>query len=126
MRAETPEQRQANSALKKLKQNAPKSIAFLIALGKVYRQRGVFEVDNLEEKLATLLPKLGGRTLNGYAHLIWFTEQASFRVPVFSARKMVMYVNRLQILWEKHKRRSGKFLNHFPNKLKPYSTRTKL
>ena len=84
VRTETP----AYSALKKLKQNAPKSIAFLIALEKDYRQRGVFDIDNLEEKLATLFPHLGDRTLNGYAH-IWFTEQASFRVLVFSAHKMV-------------------------------------
>lgn len=62
--------------LKRLKEEAPKSIpGFYIALGKKYREEGVFEVDTREQELAKVLPNCGGRNIKGYANLIWFTEQ---------------------------------------------------
>ena len=54
---------------------AASSIGYIVALGKEYRQGGAFTVDEHERKVATLLPSCGGRTVKGYANLIWFTEQ---------------------------------------------------
>ena len=34
-------------------------------------------MDQYEQKLAPLLPNCGGRTIKGYANLIWFTEEVS-------------------------------------------------
>ena len=77
IRAHTEEQREAFSSLKQLKDAASSSIGCLVALGKLYREIGVFEVDELGQKLACLLPECIGRTIKGYAHLIWFTEQVN-------------------------------------------------
>ena len=49
--AHTKEQRKAFSSLKLLKDAAALSIAYFIALGKLYRENGVFEVDKLGHKL---------------------------------------------------------------------------
>ena len=35
----------------------------------------MFEVDAHEQELVKVLPNCGGRTIKGYANLIWFTEQ---------------------------------------------------
>lgn len=75
IQARTPEQRQAFSALKRLKSEASSSIGFFISMGKRYREVGAFEVDDYEQRLLPLLPTCSGRTLKGYANLIWFTEQ---------------------------------------------------
>ena len=56
------------------------SIGYYIALGKRYREEGVFAVDDYEQRLVKLLPNCGGRTIKGYANLIWFTEQVSDHV----------------------------------------------
>ena len=77
IRAHTEEQRMAFSSLKQLKDASSSSIGYFVGLGKLYREIGVFEVDELVQKLADLLPKCLGRTIKGYAHLIWFTEQVS-------------------------------------------------
>ena len=77
IRAQTEEQRLAFSSLKQLKDTANSSIGYYISLGKLYRECGIFEVDEYEQKVSTLLPNCGGRTVKGYANLIWFTEQAS-------------------------------------------------
>ena len=83
IQARNEEQRLAFSALKQLKEDASRSIGYFIALGRRYRDEGVFEVDRHEERLANLLPNCGGRTIKGYANLIWFTEQvSSYRVLV--------------------------------------------
>ena len=79
IRAHTEEQRKAFSSLKLLKDAAASSIGYFVALGKLYRENGVFEVDELGQKLADLLPKCIGRTIKGYAHLIWFTEQVKLK-----------------------------------------------
>ena len=63
------------SSLKRLKEEASLSIGYLIALGKKYREVGVFQVDDMERRLAELLPNCGGRTVKGYANLVWFTLQ---------------------------------------------------
>jgi hypothetical protein len=44
-------------------------------LGKKYKETGVFEVDQYEKKVGEILPGCGGRTIKGYANLIWFSEQ---------------------------------------------------
>lgn len=75
IQAKTLAQRQAFSALKQLKDDASCSIGYYIALGKRYRDVGVFDVDMYEQRLAQMLPNCGGRTVKGYANLIWFTEQ---------------------------------------------------
>ena len=67
----------AFSSLKQLKDTANSSIGYYISLGKLYRESGIFEVDEYEQKVSTLLPNCSGRTVKGYANLIWFTEQAS-------------------------------------------------
>jgi len=77
IQARTEEQRLAFSALKHLKEDASRSIGYYIALGCRYKEVGVFEVDQHEQRLASLLPNCGGRTIKGYANLIWFTEQVS-------------------------------------------------
>ena len=46
-----------------------------MALGKKYRNEGVFQVDQYEHRLALLLPNCGGRTIKGYANLMWFSEE---------------------------------------------------
>ena len=46
-----------------------------MALGKKYRNEGVFQVDQYEHRLAPLLPNCGGRTIKGYANLMWFSEE---------------------------------------------------
>ena len=73
IQARTHEQRIAFSALKELKMKA--SMGFIIALGKRYRETGAFAVDENEKQLATVLPSCSGRTIKGYANLLWFTEQ---------------------------------------------------
>ena len=73
--AKTTEQRQAFSLLKNLKREASCSIGYILALGKRYRESGISEVDLHEQRVADLLPDCGGRTIKGYANLIWFTEQ---------------------------------------------------
>ena len=75
IQAHNQEQRDAFSALNRLKEAASSSIGYYVALGKVYREKGVFEVDEYEERLMQYLPNCGGRTIKGYANLIWFTEQ---------------------------------------------------
>ena len=77
IQARTAEQCSAFSALKRLKEEASLSIGYLVALGKKYREEGVFQVDNIEKRLAELLPNCGGRTVKGYANLIWFTLKVS-------------------------------------------------
>lgn len=77
IQAHTPEQRDAFSSLKRLKVEASSSIGLFIAMGKAYREEGAFEVDRYEQRVTPLLQNCTGRTIKGYAHLIWFTEQAS-------------------------------------------------
>ncbi len=77
IQAHTPEQQAAFSSLRQLKEEASRSIGYFIALGKRFREEGVFEVDGYEKDLLKLLPNCGGRTIKGYANLIWFTEQVS-------------------------------------------------
>lgn len=77
IQARTQEQQTAFSSLRQLKEEASRSIGYYIALGKRYREEGVFQVDEYEKDLLTLLPNCGGRTIKGYANLIWFTEQVS-------------------------------------------------
>ncbi len=73
----TPEQQVAFSSLRELKEASSQSIGFYIALGKRFRNEGAFEVDGYEKELLKLLPNCGGRTIKGYASLLWFTEQVS-------------------------------------------------
>ena len=61
--------------LKHLKEDASRSISYFIALGCWYRDEGVFQVIQHEQRLANLLSNCGGRTIKGYTNLIWFTEQ---------------------------------------------------
>ena len=75
IQAKTIDQQQAFASLKRLKDEASSSIGYFLSLGVQYRETGVFEVDKYEQKLAQLLPNSGGRTIKGYANLIWFTEQ---------------------------------------------------
>lgn len=82
IQAQTEEQRLAFSALKQLKEDASRSIGYYVALGSRYRDVGVFDVDTYEQRLASLLPNCGGRTVKGYANLIWFTEQVGSYVYV--------------------------------------------
>lgn len=77
IKARNAEQRLAFSALKLLKAQGSQGIGYFIALGKKYKDSGVFEVDAYEDRLTPLLPNCGGRTVKGYAHLVWFTEQVS-------------------------------------------------
>jgi hypothetical protein len=77
IQAHTPEQREAFTSLKHIKSEASGSIGYFISLGKRYRETGVFQVDSHEQALASLFPNCGGRTIKGYANLIWFTEQVS-------------------------------------------------
>ena len=77
IRAHTEEQREAFTSLKQLKDTANSSIGYYIALGKLYRECGIFDVDEYERRVSMLLPNCGGRTVKGYANLIWFTEQVS-------------------------------------------------
>ena len=72
------EQYRAFSSLKTLKSDAVSSIGYIVALAKTYREHGAFIVDEHEKKVATMLPKYGGRTIKGYANPIWFTEQVHF------------------------------------------------
>ena len=80
IRAHTAEQREAFTSLKHLKDTANSSIGYYIALGKLYRDSGIFEVDEYEERVSTLLPNCGGRSVKGYANLIWFTKQVSTKI----------------------------------------------
>ena len=73
----------AFSSLKNLKKNASSSIGYYISMGKKFREAGVFEVDKYEKDLAILLPNCTGRTIKGYANLVWFTEQVS-RVIIYT------------------------------------------
>ena len=82
IRAHTEGQRVAFSSLKHLKDTASSSIGYFMSLGKTYRSTGVFEVDEIGQKLADLLPKCIGRTIKGYAHLIWFTEQVCYIIVI--------------------------------------------
>ena len=75
IQARTTEQQRAFSSLKSLKSEVASSIGYVVALGKLYRDGGAFEVHEHEKKVATLLPNCGGRTIKDYANLIWFTEQ---------------------------------------------------
>ena len=75
IQAKTREQQQAFSSLKRLKDVASCSIGYYIQLGKRYKEAGVFEVDRYEKRVGDLLPGCGGRTVKGYAHLMWFSEQ---------------------------------------------------
>ena len=75
--SKTPEQRQAFSSLNTLKGEAANSVGYFVALGKRYKESGVFQVDDYVPRLAELLPNCGGRTVKGYANLVWFTEQVS-------------------------------------------------
>ena len=59
-------------------EEASRSIGYFIALGKRYREEGVFEVDDHEKRMVELLPNCGGRTIKGYANLVWFTEQVRY------------------------------------------------
>lgn len=65
------------TSLKQLKDTANSSIGYYILLGKLHRECGIFDVDEYEQKVSALLPNCGGRTVKGYANLIWFTEQLS-------------------------------------------------
>lgn len=80
IQARTPEQRRSFSLLKGLKEAASRSIGYMIALGKKYRETGVFQVDDYEQRLVNLLPNCGGRTIKGYANLMWFTEQVGILI----------------------------------------------
>ena len=80
IRAHTEEQREAFTSLEHLKDTANSSIGYYIALGKLYRDSGIFEVDEYEQRLSTLLPNCGGRTVKGYANLMWFTKQISTKI----------------------------------------------
>lgn len=77
IQAKTQEQRLCFTNLKYLKEQASNSIGHYISLAAKYRQTGCFEVDQYEGRLGAMLPKCGGRTVKGYANLIWFTEQVS-------------------------------------------------
>lgn len=77
IQARNADQRVAFTSLKSVKANASNSIGYLVALGKKYKEQGVFDVDNYEQRLMSLLPNCGGRTVKGYANLVWFTEQVS-------------------------------------------------
>ena len=75
IRARNEEQR---TAFTSLKANANTSMGSYIGLGKLYRQNGIFDIDDYEERVSILLPNCGGRVLKGYANLLWFTNQVSF------------------------------------------------
>lgn len=72
IQARNLEQQQAFSSLKRLKDEASRSIGYYIQLGKQYREIGVFEVDRYETRSGELLPDWGGRTIKGYANLMVF------------------------------------------------------
>ena len=78
IRARSDEQRVAFSSLKDYKEKASAAVGYFIALGKKYRTTGVFKVDEYEEALSALLPNCGGRTIKGYANLVWFTQEVCF------------------------------------------------
>ena len=80
IRAHTEEQREAFTLLKHLKDTANSSIGYYMALGKLYRDSGIFEVDEYEQRVSILLLNCGGRTVKGYANLIWFTKQVSTKI----------------------------------------------
>ena len=61
------------SSLKLLKSKAGSSIRHIVALDKQYHEGGEFKVDEHEKKTAP--DNCSGRTIKGYANLIWFTEQ---------------------------------------------------
>lgn len=90
IRARNDEQRAAFSSLKDCKEKASSAVGHYIALGKKYRDTGIFKVDEYEEVLSTLLPNCGGRTIKGYANLVWFTEQV--RTSLTSTSKQTAYV----------------------------------
>jgi len=92
IRARNDEQRNAFSSLKDLKEKASCSIGYYIELGKRYRETGVFSVDEYEEKVASFLPNCGGRTLKGYANLLWFTEQVRKKMALSYNNVFVLYV----------------------------------
>ena len=79
IQAKTQEQKLCFTNLKHLKEQASNSIGYFISLAAKYRQTGCFEVDEYESRLGAMLPKCGGRTVKGYANLLWFTEQVSNR-----------------------------------------------
>ena len=60
IRAHTEEQREAFTSLKHLKDTANSSIGYYIVLGKLYRNSGIFEVHEYEQRVSTLLPNCGG------------------------------------------------------------------
>ena len=80
IRDHTEEQHEAFTSLKHLKDTANASIGYYIALGKLYRDSGIFEVDEYEQRVSTLLSNCGGQTVKGYANLIWFTKQVSTKI----------------------------------------------
>ena len=75
IRARNEEQHDAFSSLKECKEKASSAVGYFIALGKKYRATGVLEVDEYKEQLSALLPNCGGRTIKGYANLLWFTNK---------------------------------------------------
>ena len=77
IRAHNEDQRSAFTSLKQLKRNANTSIGWYVQLGKIYRQEGIFEIDDYEERVSIMLPNCGGRVLKGYANLIWFTAKVN-------------------------------------------------
>ena len=68
IQARTVEQQRAFSSLKTLKSEAVSSIGYIVAFAKTYCEHGAFVVDEHEKKVATVLPKYGGRTIKGYAN----------------------------------------------------------
>ena len=78
IQARNVEQQHSYASLRRLKEESSCSMGYLLALGARYRERGVFDVDNYEQRLAQILPNCGGRTVKGYANLIWFTEQVRY------------------------------------------------
>ena len=93
IQARTADQRIAFSSLKSLKANASNSIGYLISLGKKYKEQGVFEVDEHEQHLLPLLPNCGGRTVKGYANLVWFTEQ----VRSLRCSKLILMIQQMKM-----------------------------
>ena len=84
IRARNEEQRSVFTSLKQLKNNANTSMGYYVKLGKIYRQEGVFEIDDYEEKVSKLLPNCGGCVLKGYANLISFTIKVPISLYIYS------------------------------------------